>query len=90
MKSFNVSIDESKINGDPKGEKLFAVVWVDVEDSEDTRTELWRANNEDELQGLIGEYFADGDPDYEPGVHGPDVDDEFGITILATEIGNIS
>ena len=90
MKSFNVSIDESKINGYPKGEKLFAVVWVDVEDSEDTRTELWRANNEDELQGLIGEYFADGDPDYEPGVHGPDVDDEFGITILATEIGNIS
>jgi len=89
MEKINISTEESKINGDPKGEKLFAVVWVDVEDSEDTRTELWRANNEDELQELIGEVFSDGDPDYEPGVHGPDIEEEFGITILVTEIGNI-
>jgi hypothetical protein len=88
MKKINVSTDESKINGDPKGEKIFVVVWVDVEDSEDTRTEFWRANNEDELQDLLAEVYSDGDPDYEPGVHGPDVYEEFGITILATEIGN--
>jgi hypothetical protein len=58
------------------------------EASEDTLTEFWRANNEDELQDLLAEVYSDGNPDYEPGVDGPDIYEEFGITILATEIGN--
>ena len=86
MKSFNISVPEEEIQGDPKGEKLFAVVWVEIE----SRTELWLANNEDKLKELLGEVFSDGDPGYEPGVDGPDIDEEFGVTVIVTEIGKIS
>jgi hypothetical protein len=86
MKSFNLSVPEKEIQGDPKGKKLFAVVWVEIE----SRTELWSANNEDELKELLGEVFSDGDSGYEPGVDGPDINEEFGVTVIAKEIGEIS
>ena len=33
----------------PVGKKLFAVTWIDSDDCEDTKIELWIANDDDDL-----------------------------------------
>jgi hypothetical protein len=37
----------------PVGKKLFVVTWIDSDDSEDTKIEIWIANDDDDLYDLI-------------------------------------
>jgi hypothetical protein len=86
------------------GKKMFVVTWVDSEDSEDTRTELWIANDEDDLYDLVkNQYEEDRDDGAEPGdgendsedeqwvdeIYEKKIEDSWGIEILSFEIGTI-
>jgi hypothetical protein len=90
MKNENYLITE-KVKGDLTGKKLFVVVTIDQEDSEDSTTELWRANDEDHLQDLVKEeYVGDefGDDEEFFGQSPSDIfDEDWGFSILVTEIG---
>ena len=95
--TLNIKFAE-RILGDPKGKKLFSVVRVDPDDSEDTTAELWRANNEDHLHDLVRvEYKNLLFGEYEEDEEDEEKDDEFcvpfeemwGYTILPTLLGTI-
>ena len=86
------------------GTRLRHATWVDLEDSEDTRTELWIANDEDDLYDLVkNQYEEDCDDGAEPGdgendpeddhwvdeIYEKKIEDGWGIEILSFEIGTI-
>ncbi len=54
-----IKIDLDEVNGSPTGKFVYVVVIVDTDDSEDTRTEFWRADSEEELADLIEEKFKE-------------------------------
>jgi len=85
MKNENYLITE-KVKGDLTGKKLFVVVTIDQEDSEDSTTELWRANDEDHLQDLVKEEYVGDDFEGTPGEDSL-FDGDWGFSILVTEIG---
>lgn len=90
-----IEITDSKIKGNPKGLKLFTVTTVDSEDSEDTQTELWLADNEDQLQDLVKEEYTGIDPDDDKELDDEDsamsdkFDEDWGIEILYNEVGTV-
>ena len=93
MKNQNYLIT-AEIKGDPKGKKLFTVITVDKDDYEDSFIELWIANSEDHLYDLVkAEYIGtdtsedDEDGFFMEGPMGEAFDDDWGFSILATEIG---
>lgn len=93
MKKVNVSIEEKLIKGE--GKLLFTVTFVDVEDSEDTTTQLWRADSEEELEDELkldfyGVETQEEAEEFEENLMGPLWDDEYGITILVNQIGKIN
>lgn len=80
--------DESTV-----GKKLFAVIWIDSDDSEDTKTELWIANDENDLYDLIMEDVSDrleceGNEE-SADIYEKHVENSWGIEILPREIGTI-
>lgn len=85
----NVSLSVD-VRGPADAHILFAVIIVDDEDSEDSQVEFWRANDENQLQDLMREVYAGDDEsdDYENGLRQM-FDDDWGMKILATEIGRI-
>jgi len=57
-----IKLDESiQINGE--GKLLYIVTSVDAEDPEDTNTELWRADDEDQLEETFKDDCLGDDPD---------------------------
>ncbi len=86
MKNENYLITE-KVKGDLTGKKLFVVVTMDKDDSEDSTTELWRANDEDHLQDLIKEEYVGDDFEDEDNPFSEQFDEDWGFSILVTEIG---
>lgn len=79
--------------GDPDGKELYTVTTIDEDDSEDTDTDLWKANNELDLYELVKEKYV-GEPD------GQDerlieqlvgkFEYDWGITILYKKIANVT
>ena len=90
MKNENYLITE-KVKGDLTGKKLFVVVTIDKDDSEDSSTQLWRAKSQDHLYDLVKEeYVGDDFEDDEEffGQSPSDIfDEDWGFSILVTEIG---
>ena len=86
MKNENYLITE-KVKGDLTGKKLFVVVTMDKDDSEDSTTELWRANDEDHLQDLVKEEYVGDDFEDEDNPFSEQFDEDWGFSILVTEIG---
>jgi len=86
MKNENYLITE-KVKGDLTGKKLFVVVTIDKDDSEDSTTELWRANDEDHLQDLVKEEYVGDDFEDEDNPFSEQFDEDWGFSILVTEIG---
>lgn len=84
----NITVD---ISGNPKAKRLWILVVVDKEDSEDTQTFLWRADSEEELKESAKEYFVGDDPD-DPGYTAmcEKFEDDWGLVFLYTKIGSIS
>jgi hypothetical protein len=86
MTQIQVSIDSSEVRG--TGNKLYALIQVDTDDSEDTTIELWRANNEDHFYEQVSEAFYNGE-DPEDFI-GPNFDKEiWGIILLPKFIGTL-
>lgn len=89
----NVQLTEHNVRGNEKGKKLFVLVTVDQEDTEDTTIELWRADSEDELYELVKEAYVgeteeeDGDTSNLTGRIIFDFDSDWGFSILFTEVG---
>lgn len=82
-----------EILGDPKGKKLFIVTRIDLDDYEDTQTELWRADDEDGVYDLVKlEYTSEEDPEHEDydDVGAEVFDEDWGYRILCKEIGEIN
>jgi hypothetical protein len=79
-------------NGDPKGECLFIVTTIDTDDSEDTTSEIWQANDEHHLYDLVRESYV-GEEYEEEEFFGQSPSDRFeedwGINILFNHIANI-
>ena len=86
-----VEIDDKLVNGDVNAKTLFAVVVVDDEDTEDSRVELWRANDEDHLCSLVKATYVEepDEDDDEPDPIEQLFDDDWGIKILPEKIGTI-
>lgn len=81
-----------EVYGKPTGKSLWAVVLIDEEDLEDSQTEIWRADNQEELAELalkrhVGE-------EIEEGSMAEAIAEEFknnwGVTILPTRLGKIN
>lgn len=80
----------------PVGKKLFVVTWIDSDDSEDTKIELWIANDDDDLYDLIvtesvsaderDGFVDEGEVD---DIYRKSIEDSWGNEILYTEIGTI-
>ena len=87
----NIEIKEGiRINGE--GNILFTVVTVDREDCEDTTTELWLANDEDHLADqvmmeFLGVETIEDAEDHEMKFQ---FDEDWGFSIIPTEIGKVS
>jgi hypothetical protein len=74
----------------PAGKKLYAVVNVDREDSEDTTVQLWAANDEGDLFDLVkADYCGEAADDIHREAVELMFDDDWGICILTTELGII-
>jgi len=84
----------------PVGKKLFAVAWIDSDDCEDTKIELWIANDDDDLYDLIvaesvSAYERDGIVDEGEvdsavlDIYRKSIEDSWGSEILYAEIGTI-
>ena len=84
----NLRVTFNNVHGDLKADKIFIVTKVDTEDSEDSSSDIWFANDEDHLYELVKEeYLGDDFEDDDPFKLG--FDDDWGISILYTEIGTI-
>jgi hypothetical protein len=76
-----------------EGDQIFLVTFVDEEDSEDTRTEIWRAKDEDHLsdevkKDYVGiEYEDEDDAPYDPVAE--HFDDSWGISIIPRLVGSL-
>lgn len=77
--------------GDPKGKALFIVTTIDTDDTEDTTSEIWQANDEDHLYELVRESYVGEEDDEE--FMGSEMsnrfEDDWGINILSKHIANI-
>lgn len=106
LKSFEDHLNESEsqsvtltvpVSG--RGNKLYAVVTVDEDDSEDSRVEFYRAKDEDDLFDIVKAEFLGKDMDSEEEDEddeewgddgmGQMFDDDWGVKILHFEIGRI-
>lgn len=94
----------NEILGDT-GNKLFLITFVDTDDSEDTHSQIWRANDEDHMKSQLKEELcgpeADWndnllpeDPEAPDNAYWPGIADKFeedwGFSILCEEIGEIT
>jgi hypothetical protein len=86
MAHIQALIDSSGVNG--TGNKLYALIMVNQDDSEDTTLELWRADSEDHLYDQVAEEFYDGeDPD---DFMGPNFEEEiWGMLWLPKFLGTL-
>jgi len=77
--------------GDPNGKALFIVTTIDTDDTEDTTSAIWQANDEDHLYDLVREsYVGDEDEEDFMGEEMSDrFEDDWGINILSKYIANI-
>ena len=78
-------------NGDPKGKCLFIVTIIDTDDSEDTTSGIWQANDGDHLYDLVREYYVGEDEEEEFFGQSPSdrFEEDWGINILFNHIANI-
>ena len=91
----DIKINSEEIHGySSKHNILFAVIFVDKDDTEDTFIELWGAKDENELFDLCKEYHVGDDEDpengqFEPGRSpiGIEFNNDWGIYILPKKIG---
>lgn len=91
MKNPKVTLTK-EINGNQVGKNLYALIHVDTDDCEDSRVELWRADDEAELYDLVRDEYLD----YVHGNHGPidealseAFDEEYwGYSLIHTKIGS--
>jgi hypothetical protein len=89
-RALEITVEVCGRTDDPAGKKLYAVVNVDREDSEETTVQLWAANDEDDLFDLVkADYCGEAAND----IHREEVelkfDEDWGICILATELGTL-
>lgn len=86
MTQITTIIDPTKVQG--IGNRLYAIIYVDQDDSEDTSMNLWRADDEDHLYDQLSENYYDGeDPE---DFMGPNFEEEiWGLLYLPTYIGQI-
>jgi len=88
-----VNIDDSTVQGNIHGTKLFIIQIIDEDDTEDSSVELWRANDENDLHDQVKEFYVDEpDEDAEEGEEEPMsilFEDDWGFKILFKEIGTI-
>jgi hypothetical protein len=86
MAHIQALIDSSEVNG--TGNKLYAVIMVNQDDSEDTTLQLWRADSEDHLYDQVAEEFYDGE---DPGdFMGPNFEEEiWGMLWLPKFLGTL-
>mgnify|MGYP001298306480 CR=1 FL=1 len=87
----NIKIKKGiQINGE--GNRLFVVVRVDQSDCEDTITELWLANDEEHLkeQVMIEYLGVETVEEAEDDIAKFGFDEDWGFSILPTEIGKVS
>lgn len=89
----NVSFSRS-INGE-SGNVLYSLLVVDKDDAEDSRVEIWRAKDDDDLYEKVKKEFVgsyDEDEDYneeEFGEVDSAFDEDWNFYILPTEIGRV-
>jgi hypothetical protein len=86
-------LETEKIQGDLTGALLFLVTTIDTDDAEDTTSEFWQANDEDQLynlvkQSYVGEDFMEED-DFMSEQLIDKFDEDWGINILYKHIANI-
>jgi hypothetical protein len=86
MAHIQALIDSSEVNG--TGNKLYVLIMVNQDDSEDTTLQLWRADSEDHLYDQVAEEFYDGeDPD---DFMGPNFEEEiWGMLWLPKFLGTL-
>jgi hypothetical protein len=86
MSQIETLIDPTTVRG--TGSNLYAMISVDLDDSEDTSIQLWKADSEDHLYDQVSEEFYDGeDPD---DFMGPNFEEEiWGLVFLPKYIGQI-
>lgn len=75
---------KTQVNGNPTGKKLYVVTTIDVDDYDDTMTELWRADDDDELETLVRDRYAGDDE-----TRNDAFDVDWGYVILPFELGNV-
>lgn len=83
------TIEFDNLHGDKNGKKLFVVTIIDSDDSEDSKSELWLANDEDHLYELVKEKCV-GDDEEEDEFMIQAFEDDWGFTILSTEVGKVA
>ena len=83
-------IQFDNLHGDENGKKLFIVTFVDEDDSEDTSSSMWLANDEDHLFDLVKEeYVGETDEDDEDDPVAEAFENDWGFTILYKEVGTV-
>jgi hypothetical protein len=94
MTQTTVSIPTEEIHG--KGSQLWALIFVDEDDAEDTNLELWRADDEEDLYQQYKSSWDEENEDDEDDEEESDdffmqrLDDDWGYKILPKLIGKIS
>ena len=73
--------------GKRNGAKLFVLVVVDKDDSEDTHVELWRADDEDDLRDVVKKAYSKSFDDQE--IFEAEFDEDWGVYLLPKELGTI-
>ena len=86
-------LDEKFVFGKDGGKKLFAVINVDTDDSEDSTVELWRADDDAELEKLVKSHYCwdddeENEEDYNEMVS-QQFDEDWGFKLIPKEIGTI-
>jgi hypothetical protein len=85
----NVEINKEKLFGE--GDILYTVVYIDKEDSEDSITEMWLANNEDDLSDQVQDSYIGLDDGDEPDPMAiQEFEDKWGFEINYTEVGKVA
>lgn len=82
--------DVSKPNGYKVNSKskLFGLIIVDKDDSEDTSLELWVVDNEEQLRkAKLAEYAGDGEDSEELSYMEQEFDNDWGIYLLPKDLG---
>jgi len=77
-------------NGKPDGKKLYMVTKIDTDDSEDTKSELYRADSGYELDSILkAEYVGDEEDEDIIAIMEKQFDDDLGTCLLYEEVGDI-